>query len=95
MMIAVVISKLNKVNMNGTIIAAIFTVAGFALFGKNIYNSWSIIFGVFIYSKIQNEPFRKFLLIALFGTALGPMISYISFGINLDPLIAIIFANIN
>ncbi|TDO73384.1 uncharacterized protein DUF1576 [Halanaerobium saccharolyticum] len=94
MMIAVVISKFNNVNMNGTIIAAIFTVAGFALFGKNIYNSWSIIVGVFIYSKIQNEPFRKFLLIALFGTALGPMISYISFGINLDPLIAIIFANI-
>ncbi|MFN2340716.1 MAG: DUF1576 domain-containing protein [Halanaerobium sp.] len=94
MMIAVFLSKQSKVNMNGTIIAAIFTVAGFALFGKNIYNSWSIIFGVFLYSKIQKTLFRKFLLIALFGTALGPMISYLSFGTNLNPIIAIIFANL-
>lgn len=94
MLIAVVISKVNKVNINGTIIAAIFTVAGFALFGKNIYNTWSIVFGVFLYSKFQNAPFRKFLLIALFGTALGPMISHLSFNIHLDPISSIIIANI-
>lgn len=94
MLIAIIISKKSKVNMNGTIIAAIFTVAGFALFGKNIYNTWSIVFGVFIYSKLQKESFSKFLLIALFGTALGPMVSQISFCLNLNPIIAIITANI-
>lgn len=94
MLIAIIISKKSKVNMNGTIIAAIFTVAGFALFGKNIYNTWSIVFGVFIYSKLQKENFSRFLLIALFGTALGPMVSQISFCLNINPIIAIIIANI-
>lgn len=94
MLLSLIISKKSKVNMNGTVIAAIFTVAGFALFGKNIYNTFSIILGVFIYAKIKNETFSKFLLIALFGTALGPMISQISFSFDLNYFIAIIIANL-
>lgn len=93
MILAIIISKKSKVNMNGTVVAAIFTVAGFALFGKNIYNTISIVLGVFIYSKIKGESFNKFLLIALFGTALGPMISQISFSFNLNYAISIILAN--
>ena len=94
MLLSLIISKKSKVNMNGTVIAAIFTVAGFALFGKNIYNTFSIILGVFIYAKIKNETFSKFLLIALFGTALGPMISQISFSFDLNYFTAIIIANL-
>ena len=95
MLIAIIISKLNKVNMNGTVIAAILTVAGFALFGKNIYNTFSIVLGVFIYARIKNEKFNKFILIALFGTALGPMVSQISFGTDLlSPLTALLIANL-
>jgi hypothetical protein len=95
MLIAIIISRLNKVNMNGTVIAAIFTVAGFALFGKNVYNTFSIILGVFIYAKFKNEKFNKFILIALFGTALGPMVSQISFGTGLlNPLTALLIANL-
>lgn len=94
MLLAIIISKKSEVNMNGTVVAVIFTVAGFALFGKNLYNSWSIVFGVYLYSKFQEELFRKFLLIALFGTALGPMVSFISFGVNLEPVQAVVLGNI-
>ncbi|ABR50394.1 protein of unknown function DUF1576 [Alkaliphilus metalliredigens QYMF] len=80
MLIAIAIAKLNKAIMNGPMVAAIFTVGGFALFGKNFYNIWPILLGVLIYAKVQKEKFSKFIIIAFFGTALGPLISQISFG---------------
>lgn len=82
MVICTLITKKNNVNMNGTTIAAIFTVGGFALFGKNIYNVWAIISGVFLYSRYKGEKFSKFILIAYFGTALGPLVSQLSFGLG-------------
>lgn len=93
MLLAIIISQKSMVNMNGTVIAAIFTVAGFAFFGKNIYNTFSIMIGVYIYAKTKNENFGKFLLIALFGTALGPMISQISFSFDLSYKLSLILAN--
>lgn len=94
MLIAIFIAKLNKVSISGPIIASIFTIAGFAFFGKNIYNIWGIILGVYIYSLTQDDKFNKFIIVAFFGTALAPMISQISFGFNFNPLFAIILSNI-
>lgn len=82
---AIVIARKNEVNMNGPLMAAVFTVAGFALFGKNIYNVWAIMGGVLLHARYQQEKFSKFILIALFGTALGPLISQITFGLGLSP----------
>ena len=82
MVLCTFITKFNKVNMNGTTMAAIFTVGGFALFGKNIFNVWAIMAGVFLYSRYKGEKFSKFILIAFFGTALGPLVSQISFGLG-------------
>ena len=90
MLISIFLAKYNDVNMNGPVIAAAFTIAGFALFGKNIYNIWPVIIGVYLRSIYQKERFSKFILPALFGTALGPLISQVSFGYDLNPTIAII-----
>src|SRR5690554_2259547 len=38
MLSSIFIAKKNKALMNGPLIAAIFTIGGFAFFGKNIYN---------------------------------------------------------
>ena len=57
MIITVVFAIFNNLNINGPIIAGIFTVGGFALFGKNIYNIWAILFGVFLYSAYKGENF--------------------------------------
>ncbi len=94
MLIAIILGKINKISLTGPIVAAIFTIGGFGLFGKNIYNIWSILLGVYLYSIIQDEKFSKYILISFFGTALGPLVSQISFGLNLNPLVGIILGNI-
>ncbi len=68
--------------MNGPLIASIFTVGGFAFFGKNLYNVLGIILGVYFYSRIQKDHFTKYIIIAFFGTALSPLVSQVSFGMG-------------
>ncbi|MHB1314336.1 MAG: DUF1576 domain-containing protein [Christensenellales bacterium] len=81
--------RLNKAEINGNLASAIFTLAGFSFFGKNLFNSIPITFGVFLYAKLEGEPFRKYILYALFGTALGPLVSEISFNLGLPALTGI------
>lgn len=94
MIITVVLAIFNNLYINGPIIAGIFTVGGFALFGKNIYNVWAILIGVYLYSAYKGEKFGNNLLIALFGTALAPLISKVSFGFGLEPLVGIVLGNL-
>jgi hypothetical protein len=86
---SIAILRINRVQLNGAFVAAIFTIAGFSLFGKNFYNSLPIIFGVYIYSRLFHHPFKKHLLPSLFGTALGPIVSEISFNLSLPLHISI------
>lgn len=74
----------SRVKFSGPLLAAIFTVTGFSLFGKNLYNSIPIILGVWAYAKITRTPFKNYLLSALFGTALAPLVSEISFNVGLS-----------
>ena len=76
---ALVLIKLTRAKLNGALIAAVFTVAGFSFFGKNLYNSMPIIIGAFAYSKVTDVPAERSLLAALFGTALGPLVSELTF----------------
>ena len=50
--------------------------------GKNIFNIWPIIFGVYLFSRYQKEPFLNYTLVALLGTSLSPIVSQISFNNN-------------
>jgi hypothetical protein len=61
---------------------AVIMVAAFSVYAKNPYNAISIVFGVFLYSKMVKKPFKDFILAALFGTCLGPLVSEVSF--NMD-----------
>lgn len=78
-----VMIRLSKVRLNGLLVAAIFTVAGFSLFGKNLYNSLPIVLGVLAYCRFDGVPFGTYLPVALFGTALGPLVSEVSFNFGL------------
>src|SRR5690606_22886042 len=84
------IIRTNRVPLSGPLLAAIFTVAGFSLFGKNLYNSIPIILGVMLYAKVTHTPFKNYLLSALFGTALAPLVSEISFNIGLPFFIGVL-----
>ncbi|AAO34723.1 hypothetical protein K144313037_00310 [Clostridium tetani] len=68
-----------KVKLSGSIVAGLFTVCGFSLFGKNLLNVWPLFLGTWLYSKYQKEPFSKYILVALFGSTLSPAVSQLSF----------------
>ena len=74
---------LNQTPVTGSIAAAIFTVAGFSFFGKNLYNSIPIVLGVYLYSRLVRQPYNRFLIQSLFGTALGPLVSLVTFAIGI------------
>ncbi len=73
----------SKVLVSGPAVASVFTIAGFALFGKNIANIWPSVFGVLLFSRLSKRPFAENILVALFGTALAPLSSEVAFGIGL------------
>lgn len=75
---------------NGSTIMALWLMAGFALFGKNIANIWSVMFGVWLYSKYQKEPFLNYTLIALLSTALAPTVGQLTFIGNFSPITGLI-----
>lgn len=78
MALSTTIVKLSRVTFSGPTIACVFLMSGFSMFGKNIANIWPIIFGVYLFSRFQRESFSKYVYIALYGTALSPMITEVA-----------------
>ena len=79
-----------KVKLSGPTFAAVFTLMGFGLFGKTIFNILPILLGVYLSGKFVGKQFKEYIIIALFGTALGPVVSLIAFEMGLTGVIAII-----
>ncbi len=81
--LAILIIRLSRVRITGPLVAAVFTMAGFSLFGKNLLNSIPIMAGVYLYALVSRTSFDRYLLQALFGTALGPLFSEVAFHLGL------------
>jgi hypothetical protein len=81
--------KLNGIKLSGPTIAAIFTMIGFALFGKTLLNCIPIMAGVSLSALIVKKKPREYLLIGMFGTALGPLVSFVAFEMGLAPALAL------
>ena len=81
--------KLSKAAFTGVVIAAVFTMLGFSFFGKNLYNTIPIVLGVLFYAKATKQPFSGVLLHAMFGTALSPLVSELSFNMGLPLYVSI------
>ncbi|NLW42419.1 MAG: DUF1576 domain-containing protein [Tissierellia bacterium] len=77
--LSVAILFFSKTEVSGVVIAAVVNVAGFAMMGKNPYNSLSPIIGVYLYSIFMEEDFFMYTPIALFATSVAPFVSYITF----------------
>ncbi|MCP5515429.1 MAG: DUF1576 domain-containing protein [Spirochaetales bacterium] len=80
----------NKVRLSGPTIAAVFTIMGFGLFGKTPVNILPIIAGVYISAKIVSKSFKEYIIIALFGTALGPVVTLVIYEIGLTGMPAVV-----
>lgn len=65
---------------NGFTIVEMGLMAGFSLFGKNVFNIWPIILGTWLYAKYQREPFSKYASVSLLATSLAPLVSYMALG---------------
>lgn len=89
-LLSVAMIKKAHSEVTGVIIAAVFTITGFSFFGKNLLNSVPIVLGVMLYSRISRVSFKENLPQALFGTALGPLVSEIAFNLNMPILLALI-----
>ena len=75
---------------NGSTIMSLWLMTGFSFLGKNIFNIWPIILGVYLFSRYQKEPFLNYILVALLGTSLSPVVSQVSFGSNQYNFVSII-----
>lgn len=71
---------LTQTPISGPAIAAVFTMVGFSFFGKNLLNVLPIILGVYFYSLYRRESFQRYVLLALFGTSLAPIVSQLAYG---------------
>lgn len=65
------------VRLSGPTMAAILTIMGFSFFGKTPVNATPVVLGVYLSARLSGRPFQNVLLIALFGTALGPIVTYL------------------
>lgn len=94
LLLGLTVARRGKVHLTGPVIAALLTLAGFSFFGKNLYNSWAVPFGVYLYAKYRGEHYSKYIIFALFGTALGPMTSLVSFGMGFPVSFGIVAGNL-
>lgn len=69
----------NKCDSNGRILAALFLTIGFSFFGKNMFNTLPLCFGVFLYAKIRREKFSVYVIYAMFCATIAPLVSEIAF----------------
>ena len=70
-----------KARFNGYLVCAIFTVAGFAFFGKNPFNVVPVWIGVYVYDQVfAHKNMADLIAPLLFGTTLGPVVSQTAFG---------------
>lgn len=78
--IGIIVAHLSRVKISGLIIAGIFTMSGFAMFGKNIFNICPVIGGVYLLSLLTRRPLKNYIAPCLFGTTLAPAVSQTAFG---------------
>jgi hypothetical protein len=71
---------LTKTPITGPALAATFIMTGFALFGKNLVNCIPLILGTYLFSRVKRDSFQPYVLVAMFGTALAPIVSQVAYG---------------
>ncbi len=77
--VGLVIVRVVDVRLSGPTLAAIWTMFGFGLFGKTLLNVIPILVGVGISARIAGKRYPDYVLMALFGTALGPLVTALAF----------------
>lgn len=91
-MLSLYLIKRSGANLSGATLAAFFTMAGFAFFGKNLFNSLPITFGAYLYSRLVGVRFNTVILSAFYATGISPLITEIAFSLGFTPIKGIAYA---
>lgn len=81
--------RLLKLQINGPIFAGIIMISGFSFFGKNIFNTLPIYFGIYLFSLYKHISYKSFIITVLFSTGLSPLVSYVIFGFGFPYYVSI------
>jgi len=77
--VSIISLTLSKIKPSGAIIMALWLTAGFAFFGKNIFNMMPLTFGVWLFAKFKKEPFATYALASLLVATLSPVVGEFTF----------------
>ena len=61
--------------MDGHTITSACLMFGFSLFGKNLFNIWAIMLGIWLYAKYHKTHMSHYVYVGLYGTSLSPIIT--------------------
>lgn len=75
--------------MTGPIFACLLTIAGFAFFGKNLFNAIPLYIGIYLYAKVSKTEFKNHIIVMLLSSGISPIVSYLIFGLDIDLLLSI------
>lgn len=78
-----------KIQITGPVFAGVMMICGFSFFGKNIFNTIPIYFGIYLFSLFKKIPYKNFIITILFSTGISPLVSYCFFGFRLAYYISI------
>ena len=81
--LALILVYFASINLSGPTVATILTMMGFSFFGTTLLNSIPILVGVYLASRYANQSFGSYSIIALFGTAIGPVVTFLIFTSNI------------
>ena len=87
--LALLVVLFAKADVNGPVVAGVFTVTGFAFFGKDISNVIPIFIGVYLYAIYAKDKYKNNINAALFGTTMAPFVSAIMLYPDLNRLVSI------
>ena len=87
--LAYVFLAINRLRLSGASLAALFTMMGFAFFGKTLFNCLPIMLGVSLSAFLVRKKPRDYALIAMFGTAMGPFITFIAFELGVKSVFSL------
>lgn len=72
-----------KASLSGSVIAGIFTIIGFAFFGKNLLNTLPIWVGYYLFTLLNQTKIKDSLGTFFFSSGIAPIFSFFLFGTDL------------
>jgi hypothetical protein len=88
--ISVISLILSGIKPSGATIMALWITAGFAFFGKNVFNMIPLTVGVWLFAKYKKEPFSNYTLAALLIATISPAVSEVAFLGRFHPALEIL-----